>query len=290
MLYKISNNVLEVEINSLGAELQSIKFNGTEYLWQGNKTYWGGRAYNLFPICGRLTDNRYEYDGKSYEMILHGFLRKSELTATRISDNEIDFCLKANNETLAAYPFDFEYRINYALIGRKINMTINVSNRGENEMYFAIGGHPGFNVPFSDDKFEDYYLELSDNSRPKGILLSDNCFITTESYDIPVIDGKILPLRHEMFDKDALIIEGLKSPIRLKSKNHGHYVKIEFPEDMKYVGLWHTPKTKAPFVCIEPWTGVPSYDNKLDDIETKRDMFKLPKNSKLNLTWSISIK
>ena len=54
MVYTIENDKIQVQISDLGAELQSIvlKKDGTEYLMQGDKTYWGGRAYNLFPICG----------------------------------------------------------------------------------------------------------------------------------------------------------------------------------------------------------------------------------------------
>jgi galactose mutarotase-like enzyme len=60
MITGIENDLLRVQASSLGAELQSIvlKKDGTEYLWQGDPTYWKGRAYNLFPICGRLgTEN-----------------------------------------------------------------------------------------------------------------------------------------------------------------------------------------------------------------------------------------
>ena len=63
MLYTIENEKLKVSISDKGAELQNIilKSDGTEYLWQGDERFWSGRAYNLFPICGRLTDGRYTY-------------------------------------------------------------------------------------------------------------------------------------------------------------------------------------------------------------------------------------
>ena len=78
MIYTIENDSIRVQISDVGAELQSIvgKKDNTEYLWQGDAQYWSGRAYNLFPICGRLTDGKYTYQGKTYEMNLHGFARK----------------------------------------------------------------------------------------------------------------------------------------------------------------------------------------------------------------------
>ena len=63
MIYYIENEYLRVGVSSLGAELMSIvKRDGEiEYLWQGDKKYWGGRAPNMFPICGRLFEGKYKY-------------------------------------------------------------------------------------------------------------------------------------------------------------------------------------------------------------------------------------
>ena len=87
MNYTISNDQIEVVISDVGAELMSVKSkkDGTEFLWQGDPTFWGGRAYNLFPICGRLADGKYTYEGETYEMNLHGFVRKSVLDATPLA-------------------------------------------------------------------------------------------------------------------------------------------------------------------------------------------------------------
>ncbi|MBR1677049.1 MAG: aldose 1-epimerase family protein, partial [Clostridia bacterium] len=63
MIYTIENDYLKVDVETLGAQLKSIfsKVEKTEYLWQGNPDYWAGRAYNLFPIVGRLFENKYTY-------------------------------------------------------------------------------------------------------------------------------------------------------------------------------------------------------------------------------------
>ena len=33
--------------------------------------------------------------------------------------------------------------------------------------------------------------------------------------------------------------------------------------------FWQKPNTDAPYVCIEPLCGLPSFEGKVDDIETK---------------------
>lgn len=48
MIHPIQNGCLRVEVAEHGAELQSIRdTDGTEYLWQGDGTYWSDRAHCL---------------------------------------------------------------------------------------------------------------------------------------------------------------------------------------------------------------------------------------------------
>ena len=58
----LSNSVLTVQIAEHGAELQSIKKDGKEYLWQGDAKFWGRRSPVLFPIVGRVWNNKYAGD------------------------------------------------------------------------------------------------------------------------------------------------------------------------------------------------------------------------------------
>lgn len=286
MIYEIFNDKLKVQISSVGAELQSMIYDGAEYLWQGDPTYWHGRAYNLFPICGRLTDGKYYNDGNTYEMNLHGFIRKSELDANKLSDNEIEFIYKSNDESKKIYPFDFVYHIKYTLAENSVKITNQVDCLG-NKVYFSIGGHPGFNVPLDNDAFEDYYVDFS-GAKPNKIVLSPTCFITDDREPM-ALDGNKLWLKHDLFDNDAIFMEDIKSPVILASASGNRKVTLDFEKDMKYLGLWHTPKTDAPFVCIEPWTGLPSYDGVVDDFKSKKNITKLTKGEKYVLNWSITL-
>lgn len=71
----LSNSVLTVQIAEHGAELQSIKKDGKEYLWQGDAKFWGRRSPVLFPIVGRVWNNKYRHAGNTYEIGQHGFAR-----------------------------------------------------------------------------------------------------------------------------------------------------------------------------------------------------------------------
>ena len=77
MIYTLNSGFMKYEINALGAELQSAKTkDGFEYIWQGGNI-WNGHSPILFPICGRLKDNKYTYNGKEYSLGCHGFYSKS---------------------------------------------------------------------------------------------------------------------------------------------------------------------------------------------------------------------
>ena len=61
MIHYIENEQIRIGVKEFGAELTSFynKQNHTEYLWQGDSEIWGGQSPVLFPIIGRLKDDRY---------------------------------------------------------------------------------------------------------------------------------------------------------------------------------------------------------------------------------------
>ena len=276
MNYIIENEAVRVTVADMGAELMSLvlKSNNTEYLWQGDEKYWTGRATNLFPICGRLTDGKYTYQGNEYEMVLHGFAKKSVYSVIEQTKDSIVFSLRANEETLKIYPFDFELFITYTLCESTVRESYRVINHGLERMYFALGGHPGFNLPLEEGcSFEDYFVAFA-QEKPAKELVMEACYMTEETVPARLKDGKVIELTHSMFDKDAIFLQDMDTCVTLKAKKGQKSVTLRYP-DMKYLGLWHKPKTAAPYVCIEPWLSVPAYYQKVDDLETKRDMLPL---------------
>ena len=75
MRYTLENENLKVEIDSFGAEIKSVKrkSDNFEYMWCGDKKYWGRTSPVLFPFVGAPKNKEYRYDGKTYTMGQHGF-------------------------------------------------------------------------------------------------------------------------------------------------------------------------------------------------------------------------
>ncbi|HEY8390665.1 MAG TPA: aldose 1-epimerase family protein [Clostridia bacterium] len=290
MVFSIFNEMLDVSISDIGAELMSIKTKDkTEYLWQGNPKFWDGRAYNLFPIIGRLNQGVYIYNGQEFKMQLHGFLRTSKLEVINHQKSSITFELKYNNATLYQYPFKFLIRISYELVKNKINVKYNVVNLDDKPMYFNIGAHPGFNVPLKPRlNFDDYFVEFKDICKiKKHELNEDYCFMSGKVIDYELLNGRIIPLNHKMFEYDTYIFSDTSKTATLKSISDEKSVIINFP-DFKYFAMWSN-KT-APFVCLELWQGLPSSAYKIDDLQKKSDIITLEENKEYNNSWSIEIR
>lgn len=275
MEYCLNNEKLCVRVAAEGAQLQSVRgADGTEYLWQGDGRFWRGRATNLFPYVGRLTDDKYTWRGAEYSMTRHGFVRASVFEAEEVSDTRLVLTLGPSEATRAAYPFEFRFSLIYELDGDALDITYRVENRGEGLMAFGLGGHPGFNVPLAPGlAFEDYRLEFAEPCVPERVLLSPKYFISgeTEPYRL---ENNAIELRHNLFDHDAVILKGAAKTVTLKTDKDSHAVEVSYP-DMDYVAFWHTPETEAPFVCVEPWMSLPARQDVVEDLETQPGIRRL---------------
>lgn len=298
----IVSDKLIVQINPQGASLWSIKEKaasdpaascgaeqGNEYLWQGDHKYWADKAPNLFPYIARMTNKHYILDGKEYEMDIHGFAKDSLFEVIEVREDAVTLRLKDSEETYKQYPYHFLLDITYKVNDNKLDIIFHVENQDDKVMYFGIGGHPGFNVPMEEGLgFEDYCLEFTQEGQPKRVSFSPDCFVEGEPVDFALEAGRVLPLHHDMFDDDAIILTDMYNQVTLKSDKGSKAVRVTYP-DMKYLGFWHRPHTDAPYVCIEPWSSLPSRKGIVEDLATQPGLMKLEAGGVYDNTWSIEI-
>ena len=149
MLYTLENEDLRITVREHGAELRSLteKADGTEYLWNGDPSWWKYSSPVLFPIVGKLAGGKYRMAGKIYELPAHGLGRISEFRLLRRTERSLHFVLDWSEESLRSYPYKFELEISYMLEGRTVRVGWRVRNLGEQQMFFSIGAHPAFRCP-----------------------------------------------------------------------------------------------------------------------------------------------
>ena len=289
MIVEISDSGLTVRIDTLGSQLMSIRSaDGTEYLWQGDPEYWSDRALTLFPYIGRLTDGKCKVHGKAYPMSIHGFAKDSQFKVSARSADSVTLELESSPETLARYPFDFCFKTEYSVRESTLSVRFVVENRSDEQMPFALGGHPGFNVPLTDgESFEDYYLEFSSPCEPDRIGYTPEVYLNGRDERFPLEDGRRLRLKHNLFDDDAIILKNMSSCVTLRGKA-GRGVTVSYP-DMPYLGFWHWPFKPAPYVCIEPWTSLPSRHATVEELTCKSDLLRLRAGGVYENTWTVTV-
>ena len=209
MTFIIENEQLRVTVDSLGCEAVSIvgKKDGCEYLWNGDSSIWAQHAPTMFPICGRLSEGKYTYRGETYEMNLHGFARHAEFTILEKTPTSVSMVLTDNDTIYGTYPFHFTFTVTHTLEGNTLHTAFKVENRSDCSMPYAVGGHPGFNIPMGGEgSFEDYYVEFSGPADVRRLVMSERCLVTEGTEAFPLEDGIRLHLHHGLFDQDAIFL------------------------------------------------------------------------------------
>lgn len=288
MIKTISNEYLKVEINTHGAEINSVKnSDGVEYIWYGDKKYWARRAPILFPIVGRLKDNKYTYGGRTYEMGQHGFARDMEFIVIDQGNDWIDLKLVSNEETKRMYPFDFKLIIHYELNNHKLSTNINVFNTDIKDMYFSVGAHPAFNIPLLKDgseQYNDYSVRVANRGTYNQIQFDVPYanFENVEKIDL----NQPIQLSHELFYDDAKVIEiNSKEFTAILSNDVSNHGVSMTAYDIEYGGLWSSKG--APFVCLEPWWGIADDVHTDGKIEHKVGINKIIPNEKFTTKYEL---
>ncbi|ANZ69906.1 aldose 1-epimerase family protein [Pediococcus claussenii] len=258
-MIKLKNNRLEVEIDQMGAQLTHVV--GVEsqydYIWNGEA--WKRHAPILFPSIGKSNNDQYELNGQTYSMPQHGFARDFAWEKVNQSENAVLLELKANDKTKEMFPFDFMLQVEYKLEENKLLTGYRVINNDSKAMPYALGSHPGFNVPIDDDGvFEDYSLTFGPNQK-EVVKLGVNPAPFRDGTKAPYdrVKDSILPLDHEMFDDGLIILDAKKiENVTLRSEQTAHEIKLDIKQ-FPYVTLWAMEHETEPFLCIEPFAGLP---------------------------------
>lgn len=286
-IHEISNEKLRVRASAKGAELWSICTpDGVEYLWQGDPAFWSDRSPTIFPYVARLTEGAYTYGGQRYALPIHGFAPGSVFRAENVSSEAMRFVLESNEETLKVYPFDFQFTVAYRLEDTSLIVEYIVENRGDGPMYFGAGVHPGFNVPMEPGiPFESYRITFDKTCTPQRVSFTPDCFVTGETTPFSLEDGQKIPLRHDLFDDDAVILKDMSRSLTLHSPLGQRAVTFEFL-DYPIFGLWHWPRKEAPYICLEAWSSLPSRNGVVEDLAQQADLVCLPSGAE----WRNSVR
>jgi len=289
MINQIENSVMKISVNTFGAELKSIKsvIDNKEYLWQGDSKHWKGQSPLLFPIISGLKDNTYFYEGKKYNLAKHGFALNSEFEFVEEGSDFLKYRLIESEETLKSYPFKFELYVIYTIKENSLKVTYEVVNKNQNDMYFSIGGHPGFSGDVNT------YVQFDEKVTSERMLFNKEIGLLSRKKGKFFDDEKRVKNEFKNFYNDTILFDDLNNKVvYVKNENLKTNIKFSF-DDFKYFAIWSMPhedtKTSSPFICVEPWLGITDYEDTNQDITKKEGIVKLERDKVFKASYLVEI-
>lgn len=290
----IAKGNVTARISSMGAELTSFVVDGREYLWQADPAFWGKHAPVLFPIVGSLRADEATCAAGTCRMPRHGLARIAEHAVKVVAEDgsSVTFEYCDTPETLEAYPYHFKLNMTYAITGEAtLTQAFAVTNTGDVDMPFSVGGHPAFNVPApgaEGEGFEDYVIEFSEPWACTAPRIAEGGLLTFDEASVPVENSDVLPVTRELFANDAVMLTDVPGgTLTLRGSKSGRGVRVDFA-DFKYIGLWSAQQGNSPFIALEPWTGHATLTSEDDVFEHKSNITILAPGETAEYSFSIT--
>ena len=284
MIHTLENDALRVSVADAGAELVGVydKTRNAERLWTGDAAVWNRHAPILFPFVGRVMDGKYRVSGREYPMpTQHGFARDRVFECVQATGDSVTHRLTADEGTRAVYPYDFALTVAHRLDGRRLHVTWTVENRGQEEMFFSIGGHPGF-LPPAGVKKEDCEIVFPGAQELWYRSVNAAGYALPEVRELALKDGRA---GYQSDIPDTWIFEdGQVKTVGLAEKGKAPFVTLHC-EAFPMLAVWANPK--GPFICLEPWFGHTDDVGFAGSIHQKKAVQRLEAGKKRTIEWDM---
>lgn len=275
----IKSSILCAEISEVGAELKFLRYGDASYIWEADPMFWGKSSPVLFPIVGALQNNEYLYGGQTFPLPRHGFAREQIFEVVSEEEDSVTYRLQESANSLLIYPFAFELKICYKLIGNILRCTYEVFNPVEDDLWFSLGAHPALKIAKGDILYFPMDEELRRYKLINGLL--------SEEVDVLILNKRHLLLESRLFQDDALVLKDLRSKsLVLKDAELREKLRFTF-DNFPYFGIWSVKD--APFVCLEPWSGVADTIGRTQRLEEKEGILRLSSGQKWTAFWELEI-
>jgi len=197
-----------------------------------------GGAPVLFPSPGRLAGDAWSRAGRAGALRQHGFARELPWSVARTSvapHASATLRLTSNDATRAAYPWDFDVELTYALEGARLAIDALVQNTGASPMPFGFGFHP--------------YFAVRDKARARIPTTATRGFDNVSKRDVTI--GTI-DLTAPEVDLHLAIPPDEPAPREARLETADGGVLLRASEEYTRWVVWTL--AGKDFVCLEPWT------------------------------------
>ncbi|HXW19306.1 MAG TPA: aldose 1-epimerase family protein, partial [Roseiarcus sp.] len=199
---RLATDEASLVVVSEGAEAREWRVGGRDLLWPGDPAIWPQISPILFPVVGWTRDGA-RVDGHQYALGLHGFAAAETFTLEARTSDKARFALLDNDATRSVYPFAFRFVVEYRLAGRRLEIALEIENRGSRPAPYAFGLHPGFRWPFDGASRAGCAVIFERPERAEAPVIVKGGMVAPRARPIP-LKGARLDLTDELFALDAL--------------------------------------------------------------------------------------
>lgn len=280
---------IEAEISLIGAELQGLrKVGGGNVLWTKNDEIWNRVAPNLFPIVGRLKNDAYTVEGRSFSMRQHGFARDQRFELLERDETSVLLGLRYSEATFQVYPYAFEFQVRYRIEDKVLWVEYITKNVGEGEMLYSVGGHPGFALRGALAGHALRFTlagEVVSFRAPRRLI--EGGYYSGATEDVEVLGGELL-LDDALFASDAIVFNEPPFDAVSLLDAQGDVLVDFYCWEWDAVGFW--TKKDAPFFCIEPWWGWADDASGDGDFSEKAGLHRLEAGDSETVTYGLGLR
>ena len=295
-IISISSNSLTASIDTMGAQLMSLRKGESEYLWQGDSNWWPRRAPILFPIVGVLKDGEAESAEGTISLARHGLARLNQFEVVEQSASSVTLQLKSTEETREAYPYDFELKLIFSVAGDTLTQTYEVTNPANVVLPFTLGAHPAFNIPIPGVEaasLDQYHLLFTRSWTSYGPSITDEGLCDYTTPQKLIVNSDTLPLSWELIDREKTITledvpdRRITLAANVEASSEAHGIQMDF-EGFDYLGIW-SAAPGCPFVALEPWCGIADTVDCDGIFEHKPGIISLEPEQSITKTLSVKV-
>ena len=221
----------------------------------------------LFPYPNRVKNGTFTFQGKTYSLpinngpnAIHGFAISAPWDVVEQSTDGGEAAItghyqisKNSPEMLKNWPTDASLKIRYGLSGRKLTMTVTVSNPTADDLPYGFGVHPYFRCPFRG----------ADLEKTKVILPAARYWVLDEF----VPTGETKPVDARLDFRKGQAMKGLKLDdvlaglsftgetcvCRLVDETLGAEFLLSFDRNIRELVVY-TPPGDGNIISLEPYT------------------------------------
>ncbi len=213
----------------------------------------------LFPFNGRCFDRGEIFfwrdsAGVRRPMPMHGLARQSDFKVVHLDARGFIAQMVPGPEARAAYPFDYEFTVNYRFEAFSLQCEFALTNLGATPLPWSAGHHFYFTLPWNEGTQRgDYLIRIPATKRwrqdPTGALLAGPALNLEE----PLANPLLIDTQHAGLRSNEIVFGEKGRPgdvtVRLGTG--------KTPPPDAVVVTW-TLADESPFYCVEPWMGPPN--------------------------------